>query len=354
MNTPNGKVPKHFVSTFYHFKKLENVDQIKTDLETKADQFDVRGLIILGTEGFNATVSARSVEALDAFKSWIQDQFNCHGLFFKDSHAYTAPFRRFKVKIREEIVTTGIPGVMPPEGVNHHLSPDEWNRVMKEEKDYVIIDTRNWYEYNIGTFKGAINPNIEKFTDFPKFMEEQGIEKDKKMLIFCTGGIRCEKGILELQEQGYKNVFQLEGGIINYIAKHPNDQFEGECFVFDHRVALDQNLEPSEQYGLCPHCGQPAEKTVDCIRCDHPEKICNNCLELEIVGQTCSKNCAHQWKLHPGKKGPHQLLPFELEKMQDLGQSPEALPTIQVTKKKKVTLNPKGIAVTVEEKRSST
>ncbi|MFP5520620.1 MAG: rhodanese-related sulfurtransferase [Bdellovibrionia bacterium] len=340
-------MPKHFVSTFYLFKKLNDLESIKSALEQKAEELNIRGLLILGSEGFNTTCSATSVESLNQFKNWIQEYFDCHGLFFKDSHAYTAPFRRYKVKIREEIVTTGIPGVMPPEGVNHHLSPEEWNRVLKEESDYVIIDTRNWYEYKIGTFKGAINPNIEKFTDFPEFMEKQGIPKDKKMLIFCTGGIRCEKGILELQNQGYNNVYQLEGGIINYLAKHPNEQFEGECFVFDHRVALDQNLEPSEKYGLCPHCGQPAETLVTCIRCDHDEKICENCREISIVGETCSKNCANQWKLHPGKKGPRQLLPFEIEKMKDQGLDPEQIPTIQVTKTKKVTLNDKGEAITI-------
>lgn len=342
-----AKVPKHFISAFYLFKKLSDLENIKTALETKAEELNVRGLLILGEEGFNTTCSATSPETLAEFKAWIQSYFSAPDIFFKDSHAYTAPFRRYKVKIREEIVTTGIPGVMPPEGQNHHLSPAEWNRVLKEEQDYVIIDTRNWYEYDIGTFKGAINPNIEKFTDFPKFMEEQGIAKDKKMLIFCTGGIRCEKGILELQNQGFNNVFQLEGGIINYIAQHPNDQYEGECFVFDHRVALDQHLEPSEKYGLCPHCGQPALDEVQCVRCDHPEKICKKCQEIEILKMTCSKNCAHQWKLHPGRKGPRQLLPFELEKMRDLGQNPDQLPVIPVTKTKKVVLDEKGRAVTV-------
>lgn len=341
------RVPRHFVSTFYCFKKLNDLPKIQKDLEDKAEELNIRGLLILGEEGFNTTCSSSSLQGLNAFKEWIKVYFDAPEIFFKDSHAYTAPFRRYKVKIREEIVTTGIPGVMPPEGQNHHLSPSEWNRVLKEEQDYVIIDTRNWYEYEIGTFKGAINPNIEKFTDFPKFMEEQGIPKDKKMLIFCTGGIRCEKGILELQNQGYKNVYQLEGGIINYLAQHPNEEYIGECFVFDHRVALDQNLEPSEKYGLCPHCGQPASQMVECVRCDHPEKICAKCLEIEILGQTCSKNCAHQWKLHPGKKGARQLLPFELEKMRDLGLNPEELPVIPVSKTKKVILDEKGRAVTV-------
>ncbi len=304
---------KYYVTTFYDFLTLEDPNIVKTDLENKAAELKVRGLIIIGTEGFNATISAESEESFQSWKQFIRDYFKLPGQFFKDSESEKSPFRRFKVKIREEIVTTGLPGVVPPEGINHHLSPEEWNRVMKEEDDFVLIDTRNWYEFRLGTFKGALNPNIEKFTDFPQYIESQGISKDKKMLIFCTGGIRCEKGILELQNKGYHNVFQLNGGIINYIKESPNDQYEGECFVFDHRVALDQDLKPSKKYGLCPHCGQPSELKISCARCDAEELICVDCAELEVKKETCSKNCAHHWTVRPGKKGPRQVLPFELE-----------------------------------------
>ncbi|KYG65164.1 hypothetical protein AZI87_11380 [Bdellovibrio bacteriovorus] len=339
---------KHYVTTFYKFLKLSDVPAVQKDLENKADELNVKGLVILGTEGFNSTISASSVESFEAWKQFIREYFNAPQLFFKDSESHKAPFRRFKVKIREEIVTTGIPEVMPPEGKNHHLTPAEWNQVMKEEKDFVMIDTRNWYEYKIGTFKGALNPDIEKFTDFPQYIEEQGIPKDKKMLIFCTGGIRCEKGILELQKQGYDNVFQLEGGIINYMKEYPNDQFEGECFVFDHRVALDQNLQPSTKYGLCPHCGQPSEIKIECKRCDSEELICVDCAEVEFKKDTCSKNCAHQYKLHPGKKGPKQIVPFEIEKLKAEGA--DEIPTIRVSKTKVVTVNAKGESVTVSDK----
>lgn len=304
---------KHYVTTFYKFLKLDDPSQVQKELEEKAAELNVKGLIIIGTEGFNATISAISVESFESWKQFIREHFHAPEQFFKDSESEKAPFRRFKVKIREEIVTTGIPGVTPPEGVNYHLSPTEWNKVMKEEEDFVIIDTRNWYEYKIGTFKGALNPNIEKFTEFPQYIEAQGISKDKKMLIFCTGGIRCEKGILELQNKGFNNVFQLNGGIVNYLKEYPNDQYEGECFVFDHRVALDQNLQPSKKYGLCPHCGQPSELKINCVRCDSEEMICVDCAEIELKKETCSKNCAHQWKIHPGKKGPRQILPFEIE-----------------------------------------
>jgi UPF0176 protein len=344
MNTPLN----YYVTTFYKFLKLADVPAIQKDLEDKAAALDVKGLIILGSEGFNSTCAATSLESFEAWKQFIRSYFNLPDLFFKDSTSPKAPFRRFKIKVREEIVTTGIPEMMPPDGKNYHLSPEEWNRVMKEEEDYVMIDTRNWYEYKIGTFKGALNPDIEKFTDFPEYIEAQGIGKDKKMLIFCTGGIRCEKGILELQKQGYDNVFQLEGGILNYMKEYPRDQFEGECFVFDHRVALDQDLQPSTQYGLCPHCGQPSEKKIDCVRCDSPELICVDCAELEFKKDTCSKNCAHQWKLHPGRKGAKQVVPFEIEKLAREGST--ELPTIRVSKTKVVTLNEKGESKTVTVK----
>ena len=161
----------------------------------------------------------------------------------------------------------------------------------------MLIDTRNWYEYRLGTFRGALNPGIEKFTDFPDFIQKQGIGKHQKMLIFCTGGIRCEKGILDLEQNGYQNVFQLEGGILNYLEQYPNQKFEGECFVFDRRVAVDQNLEPSKRYTLCPHCGQPADRRIECGLCDQPAQICLECEGMQVKGVTCSKNCAHHYSL---------------------------------------------------------
>lgn len=173
-----------------------------------------------------------------------------------------------------------------------------------------MIDTRNWYETKIGTFKGAVNPKIDVFTEFPKFISEQAIKKDEKLLIFCTGGIRCEKGILQLQEAGFNDVYQLDGGILNYLKEYPNDQFEGECFVFDHRVAVDQELKPTKTYDLCPHCGQPAATTIDCKRCDTKQAVCDDCQTLEWKKETCSKHCAHQLELHPERKGKKQMQPW--------------------------------------------
>lgn len=310
----------YFVSTFYKFKYLENVAEIKEKLELAAEKNHVRGLIIIGSEGFNATVSSFDSQGLENFKEFIRAEFNEPELFFKDTVSPgVSPFRRFKVKAREEIVTLGTPELHPDTENNFHLTPEQWDQVLKNEKDDILlIDTRNWYETKIGTFNGAINPGIDQFTEFPDWMKKNNYAKDKKILIFCTGGIRCEKGILDLQLQGYKNVYQLYGGIINYLKEKPNSEFEGECFVFDHRVALDQQLMPTQKYGLCPHCGQPSSLKIQCKRCDSEELICDDCAKIEFKKETCSKNCAYQYEKHPHAKSPKQVVPYEIEKQKDL------------------------------------
>ena len=304
----------HFITTYYKFMPISDVEATKDFFNSCAEKYNIKGLIILAKEGFNSTVSGNSEQNLDSYKKALLEHFQLEKLNFKDSQSDKAPFRRFIVKVRPEIVTLGTPELQPPEGKNYHLSPSEWNQVMKNETDYTIIDTRNWYETKIGTFKGAVNPMTDQFTEFPEFMEKQNISKDQKVLIFCTGGIRCEKGILDLHKSGYKNIYQLDGGILNYLKEYPNDQFEGECFVFDHRVAVDQNLQPTTQYDLCPHCGQPAQTEIDCKRCDTHKLICEDCAELDWKKDTCSKNCAYQYELHPERKGKKQVLPYEESK----------------------------------------
>lgn len=306
-----------FISTFYNFVSIPDPETFKVELKEKAQALNIKGLIIIGHEGFNTTSSSASAENLETWKQFFCERFSIPQLNNKDSVSNKPPFLRFSVKVRPEIVTTGRTDLhldTGKVGQNYHLTPEEWDRVLKEERDQVVlIDTRNWYEYNIGTFKGALNPNIEKFTEFPKYFEQQQIEKDKKILIFCTGGIRCEKGILELQEKGYNNVYQLDGGILKYLEEKPNEEFEGECFVFDNRVAVNQELKPSTTYKFCPHCGQPARIQKDCVRCDSEYHICEKCVEIEVKKDTCSKNCSYQWSVRPNIKGAKQIAPFERE-----------------------------------------
>jgi UPF0176 protein len=298
----------HYITAYYKFIPIADIDKTKAFFLKITKDTNTKGLIVLAPEGFNSTVSNKSLDSLGKYKQALLDHFKLDKLNFKDSTAEAAPFRRLVIKTRPEIVTTGNTDLSLQTTQNHHLSPSEWNQMIEKEKP-IIIDTRNWYEYKIGTFKGALNPNTEKFTEFPQYMDSLKIEKDQKVLIFCTGGIRCEKGILELQEKGYSEVYQLDGGILNYLKEKPNDKFDGECFVFDHRVAVDQNLNPSQQYALCPHCGQPGKTQIDCKKCDTPAMICEDCSTLKWKMDTCSKNCAHHYQLNPNKKAPRQVRP---------------------------------------------
>ena len=304
-----------FVTSFYRFFPLAKPEELQQKILNLRSQWHLNGLIILGTEGINATVCSVSQQGLDDFKIWLKAELAWENPCFKDSQSEVPPFLKLRIKIREEIVTLKTPELLPGQK-NHHLSPEEWNHVLREERDAIVIDTRNWYEYQLGTFKGAINPDIEQFTEFPKYMDEHQIQKNQKILIFCTGGIRCEKGILELQRQGYDQVFQLDGGILNYLNEKPNEEFEGECFVFDHRVALDQNLKPTKTYKLCPHCGQPASHRQQCVRCDRDFLVCDRCLPDPKNQNLCSKNCQHHHSLHPERKGNRQLRWYDPEHLE--------------------------------------
>lgn len=310
------------VATFYHFFKVLDVEQAKTDLESLAKEFDIRGLVILASEGLNTTV-AGSDENLELFLDKLHVHFNWDKkLFVKFSPVDQYPFKIFKVKVRDEVVTTTRPDLKPSDQEMRdatHLSPQQWNDVLKNESDVFLVDTRNWYETQVGTFKGAVDPKISEFTQFTEYIESQNLPKDQKILMFCTGGIRCEKGILDLKDRGYTEVYQLEGGILNYLKECPNDLFEGECFVFDHRVAVQQDLSPSTTYGLCPHCGQPATISIDCSRCDHPTIICHECHTAQkSAALTCSKNCAYHWNRRPGVKGPRQIPGFQNRDLAEL------------------------------------
>jgi UPF0176 protein len=284
-------IPKDQIAAFEArlYQLAKNIDELAGAALT------ARGLCIMGTEGVNSTFSVPKIWA-DEFKKQILAALGISDVTFKDSFADKHAFHDFKVKIREEIVTLERPDLIP-NGSRHHITPAEWNRVMREENP-IVIDTRNSYEYDIGRFKGALDPKIEEFNEYPDWVKKADLPKSgKKILIYCTGGIRCEKAILEMNEQGFENVYQLDGGILNYLKEFPNQQFEGDCFVFDYRIAVDQNLEPSETYKLCPHCGQPAKTKINCVQCGLDDTVCDSCLAQGDEFKTCSKNCAHHKRM---------------------------------------------------------
>ena len=302
------------IAAFYLFGRVpaETIETLRVQLEDLGRSLNLRGLVIFATEGLNGTISGETQEAVSEWLAGASKLLGFPEIPRKLSTAPIAPFRRFGVRIREEIVTLGKPEVQPlPPGSKTHLSPDDWDKMI-ESGEAVLIDTRNWYEARIGTFKGAIDPKIEEFSDFAEVVNKKAeageISRDQKIMIFCTGGIRCEKAVVEMNNSGFKNVYQLDGGILNYLEQKPEKNFEGECFVFDHRVAVDQKLQPTTQYSLCPHCGQPADQQIDCVRCDTHAQICTRCLDKEEAYKTCSKNCANHFRAAPGRKGKSQGL----------------------------------------------
>ena len=285
------------VTTFYKFSELhlDQLEKIEQEFFSLSEDRAIKGLIISATEGLNATLSG-SDSAIRSLKDYVKSIDGFSDTIFKDSRARKNPFKRFKIKRRDEIVTLKRPDVVPSDESTNHLSPKEWQQVLDSKEDVVLIDTRNTYEVEVGKFKGALDPKTDVFSDFGDFVDSANIQKEQKVLMYCTGGIRCEKAIYEMQERGYENVFQLDGGILNYLQEFPNTSFEGECFVFDHRVAVDQELKPSAQYGLCPHCGDPGKVKAVCPVCDKDCIVCSDCL-TKSSGKTCSKNCSYHFTL---------------------------------------------------------
>jgi UPF0176 protein len=291
---------EYAVTAFYKFLPLDadRLPQLRDNMEEWGKANGLIGLLIFAREGCNGTV-AGAPETISQFKSFLTELLKTPDIDFKDSVSKRRPFRRLAVQLRREAVTAGREGAVD-EAQRRALSPEEWHSLLESGEDVLLIDTRNAYETEIGKFRGAIDPQIEKFTEFKEFIEQAGLPKDKKVLIYCTGGIRCEKAIVDVMNAGYQDVFQLSGGILKYLEKFPNAHYEGECFVFDNRVAVRQDLTPSETYHLCPHCGQPGKEKISCLRCGDEGIICARCAEQSKL--TCSKDCNYQLNFQREKK----------------------------------------------------
>lgn len=279
------------ISNFYIFKPLSKQDILTLKKQLLPFSDSIKGLFVISPEGCNATFTG-SLRAVEELESQLTNFFG--PLSFKRSQAHKRAFKRFKIDLRKEIVTLGNPDIVPKTKRNNHLSPKEWNKTLTSDKDILLLDVRNTYETEIGKFKNAIDLKMDEFREFPE--KAKNLPKDKKVLMYCTGGIRCEKALLHLQNKGYRNVYQLEGGILNYFKEsqpNTNHPWEGECFVFDHRVALKCDLSPSKTFHLCPHCGQPGKEEIKCIQCNKISKICEKCQKQFVV---CSKNCNYHYK----------------------------------------------------------
>lgn len=246
------------VATFYKFVALPDFAEKQQPLLSYCQKQGIKGTILLAAEGINGTIAGVKQESIDAVLTFICSDPRLADLEYKLSYADSPPFERIKVRLKREIVTLGLPEVDPNEQVGTYVSPQEWNALISDP-DVTIIDTRNEYEVDIGTFKGAQNPQTQSFNQFPDYIERNlDPAKHKKVALFCTGGIRCEKASSFMLSQGFAEVYHLKGGILKYLEEIPAEQslWQGECFVFDERVAVQHGLEPGT-YELCRSCGYP-------------------------------------------------------------------------------------------------
>ena len=268
---------QYVVCALYKFVALENFAALRQPLLDCMEKNAIKGTLLLAHEGINGTVSGTRA-GIDALLSWLNADERLNPISFKESFDDNQPFHRTKVKLKKEIVTLGVEGIDPRKSVGTYVKPKDWNALISDP-DVVTIDTRNDYEIEIGTFKHAIDPNTKSFREFPDYVAKNlDPSKHKKVAMFCTGGIRCEKSTAYLKEQGFEEVYHLEGGILQYLEDVPKEQslWQGDCFVFDNRVAVNHALQRSH-YDQCYACRLPIteadkqselyESGVSCPKC---------------------------------------------------------------------------------------
>ena len=247
------------VAALYRFVRFDDPASLRASLLALCDKLGIKGTLLLAREGINGTV-AGSDNAITALVDHLRGLPDCAALDVKYSTAAEMPFHRMKVRLKREIVTMGEPDVDPRASVGRYVAPEEWNALIADP-DTLVIDTRNDYEVAIGSFAGAVDPHTPSFRDFPTWFREHRqelLEGKKKVAMFCTGGIRCEKSTSFLRAEGVEEVFHLKGGILKYLETVPAAEslWQGECFVFDERVAVGHGLAQGS-YGLCRACRRP-------------------------------------------------------------------------------------------------
>lgn len=265
------------VTTFYRFTKLEDHASMQGAIDACCQKHDVRGIILLANEGINATI-AGTREGVMAVLDFLREDSRLADLQWKESSASKQPFRKMRVRLKKEIVTMGVPDVDPTQLAGTYVSPEDWNELISDP-EVIVIDTRNDYEVEIGSFERAINPDLQSFGQLPEWLESQlDVDTQPRVAMFCTGGIRCEKSTALLKQAGIKEVYHLDGGILKYLERIPEAEslWKGQCFVFDERVSVGHGLEVGE-YELCRACRYPIQESdkhsehfregVSCPRC---------------------------------------------------------------------------------------
>ena len=312
--------PVYLTAAFYKFVDLPNFEDRRAPLLAFCEAHNVKGLILLAREGINSTI-AGAPEDVHAVLAYLRSDPLLSDLEHKESFANKPPFHRMKVRLKREIVTLGVPGISPTRRVGQYVRPKDWNALISSP-DVVVVDTRNDYEVEIGTFKGALDPNIQSFSQLPGWVQQaKELEarngKKPKVAMFCTGGIRCEKSTSLMLEHGFEEVFHLQGGILKYLEEVPPEQslWEGECFVFDERVSVGHGLKPGP-HELCRCCREPLppgaktsplfELGVSCPRCHaHTSEVQKN----------SARERQKQWEIAKARQINHIGTPQRQEKV---------------------------------------
>lgn len=251
---------KFVVAAMYKFVELEDFASLQPKLLAFCRQYEIKGTILLAKEGINGTVVGTR-KSIDSLKACLKLDKRFADLDYKESVSNDIPFYRTRVKLKKEIVTLGQPGIKPSVRTGVRVDPKNWNSLVNDPA-VLLIDTRNTYEYRIGTFKNAVSPETTRFREFPNFVTQKlDPNRTKKVALFCTGGIRCEKAGAYMLEQGFEEVYQLNGGILKYLAEVSSDEslWQGECFVFDGRVSVDHDLAEGK-YEQCFACRRPLSR----------------------------------------------------------------------------------------------
>lgn len=269
-------MPEIIVAALYKFASLPDYREMQPGMLDFCVSQELNGTLLLAEEGINGTVAGTRA-GIDALIAFLKADRRLADLEHKESYADEMPFTRMKVKLKKEIVTLGVAGINPNERVGTYVAPEDWNALISDP-DVVLIDTRNGYEVDIGTFRGAIDPQTTTFREFPAYVGKNfNPARHKKVAMFCTGGIRCEKASSLLVAQGFEQVYHLQGGILKYLEKVPPEEsmWEGECFVFDQRISVGHGLKVGE-YEQCHGCRHPVSATdkasvqyVEGVSCPH-------------------------------------------------------------------------------------
>ncbi len=291
------------VLLFYKYVKIENPNKFRISLLKECDEIGLKGRILVAEEGINGSVSGLKNQT-EEFKKKLREDERFRDIEFKEDIGVLHPFKKIQIKVKNEIVR--FEQEIDLENTGKHISPKEFLEIYEKEGDKIgkeifVVDARNNYEARVGKFKNAITPNIKTFREFPKILDELRDKKDKKIVMYCTGGIRCEKASAFLKENGFKDVSQLHGGIINFGKQYPDSVWQGKCFVFDKRIVSDINSN-SNSVTNCEHCDIKCDLYKNCANndCDRFFSVCIECEQR--FGGTCSETCCDEHQIERQNK----------------------------------------------------